>query len=367
LTCPRPHWLLQTAAPLGILLAAAALAAGTAAPASPRIVPYQSPDKDEDPFALYGPDGTAYVFWFSNRMRDGALHSVIAYTTYKDGKFGQFHDISGDLAGDDRDVYPGAVLDTKGVIHVSWFRFHAGSIAGTQFPVSSIMYRTIDAKTGSLGPVESVTGTTDSDWVPSIALDRGNPVIAWASPTRAAKNDVWILLSSRRGARGWSKPAPIKAANAANTQNNLPALANVDGELTLAWNRHPPTGSLLAWEHLDAEVWLSRYRRGAWGRAFRVAPNPSKQKPNVFPSFFQDHARRWHLYWQHHAGGRDSLQAVPANAVKSTVSKLPVKLAGYSPRITRLSTAGQYLALWVHKGATETDLDIAYQQFGWKR
>ena len=78
----------MAAAPLGVILVGAAMAAGTSTSASPATVPYQSRDKDEDPFALLGPDGTAYVFWFSNRLRDGELHSDIVYTTYKSGKFG---------------------------------------------------------------------------------------------------------------------------------------------------------------------------------------------------------------------------------------------------------------------------------------
>jgi hypothetical protein len=352
-----------------MILALAATASGLSAAASPQILPYQSPDKDEDPFALYGPDGTVYVFWFSNRMRDGAMHSVVAYTTYKNGKFGSFHDISGPLAGDDRDVYPSAVLDSRGVIHVSWFRFHAGSVPGTQFPVSSIMYRTIATSTGDLGPVESATTVSaakpNSDWVPSITLDRGAPVIAFASPTRGPKPNVWVVLWVRRGARGWGKPQIIKGANTTGTQNNLPALANVGDGLALAWNRHPQAGSLLAWEHMDTEIWLIRYRNGSWGRAARVAPNPSKQKPNVFPSFLQDHGHRWFLYWQHHENGKDSVQVLPLARLKSSPQKLAMKLAGYSPRVVRLPAAGEYLGVWVHKGLAETDLDIAYQLFRW--
>ena len=109
-----------------------------------------------------------------------------------------------------------------------------------------------------------------------------------------------------------------------------------------------------------------RYRRGAWGRPARVAPNPTKTKPNVFPNYFADSSGRWFLYWQHHENGKDSLRAVPLDAVKSPPRALPMKFAGYSPRITRLPSAGKYLGLWVHQGATATDLDIAYQQFSWR-
>jgi hypothetical protein len=358
------------AAPLGVILAGAAMAAGTTADASRGTVPYQSRDKDEDPFALLGPDGTAYVFWFSNRLRDGELHSDIVYTTYKGGKFGAFHDISGDTSGAERDVYPTAVLDPDGVIHVSWFRFLDGSVPGTQFPLSSIMYRTIHTATGELGPLEDVSGVSSAnphaDWVPTIALDGGAPVIAFASPTRGAKPNTWTIVWTRRSARGWTRPTQIKGANAARTQNNLPALANVGDGLALAWNRHPPRGSLLAWEHMDTEIWMMRYRGGRWGRASRAAPNPSKLAPNVFPSFLEDHSDRWLLYWQHHEAGKDSLQAIPVEKRSSAPSTLPMRLAGYSPRITRLPGAAQYLGLWVKKGRKETDLDIAYQRFRWR-
>ena len=81
-------------------------------------------------------------------------------------------------------------------MHISWFRFHAGSVPGTQFPVSSIMYRTLDTKSGALGPVENVTSSSapNADWVPSIALVGGTPVIAFASPTRRTKNGVWTIF-----------------------------------------------------------------------------------------------------------------------------------------------------------------------------
>jgi hypothetical protein len=346
------------------------MAASTSAGVSPQIVPHQSPDKDEDPFALLGPDGTAYVFWFSNRMRDGALHSDIVYATYKNGSFGSLKIVSGDTSGAERDVYPTAVLDKDGVIHVTWFRFRDGSVPGTIFPLSSIMYRTIDTHTGEMGALETVTGSNsakpNADWVPSIALSGSTPVIAFASPTRGSKPSVWTIVWTRRSARGWSQPSRIIGANSARTHNNLPALANVGGGLALAWNRHPQTGSLLAWEHMDTEVWLMRYRGGRWGRPVRVARNPTKQTPNVFPSFLEDHNRRWLLYWQHHEAGKDSLQAIPVEKRSIAPSTLPMKLAGYSPRITRLPGAGQYLGLWVHRGLKETDLDIAYQQFRWR-
>ena len=191
-------------------------------------------------------------------------------------------------------------------------------------------------------------------------------MIAFASPSRGAKPGLWTIVWTRRSAQGWSRPQQIKGANAARTQNNLPALANVGDGLALAWNRHPPTGSLLAWEHMDTEVWMMRYRGGKWGRPLRVGPNPSKLTPNVFPSFLQDHARRWLLYWQHHQTGKDSLQAIQVGKRSAGPSAIPMKLAGYSPRITRLPAAGQYLGLWVRKGLKETDLDIAYQQFRWR-
>jgi hypothetical protein len=117
---------------------------------------------------------------------------------------------------------------------------------------------------------------------------------------------------------------------------------------------------------MDTEVWLMRYRSGRWGRPIRVARNPTKQTPNVFPSFLEDHRHHWFLYWQHHEAGKDSLQAVPLDKHASDASTLPVKLAGYSPRVTRLPAAGKYLGVWVRKGVKETDLDIAYQPFRWR-
>ena len=362
-----PPWLLFAAAPLGVVLVGAAMASTTAAPTSPRIVPHQSPDKDEDPFALHAPDGSVHVFWFSNRMRSGALHSDIVCATYKGGKFGDLRDVSGDLPGMDRDVYPSAVLGQDGTIHVAWFRFHDGSIPATQFPPSSVMYRTI-SPSGELGPAERVTNaigaTLHGDWVPSIALDRGTPVIAFASPTRGATN-VWRIHWTRRGARGWTRPIAIKGANTPGTHNNLPALLGIGDGLVLAWNRHPRTGSLLAWEHLDNEVWFMKYRRGAWGRPARVGRNPTKQAPNVFPNFFEDHAGRWLLYWQHHEAGRDWLQAVPVVRATSSPTDLPMRFSGYSPRVARLKAGGQYVAFWVHQGTSDVDLDIAYRHFRW--
>ena len=64
------------------------------------------------------------------------------------------------------------MLDADGVIHVSWFRFLDGSVPGSIFPLSSIMYRTIDTRSGELGPIEDVTAVSakapNADWVPSI-------------------------------------------------------------------------------------------------------------------------------------------------------------------------------------------------------
>lgn len=320
-------------------------------PAKTGILPYQSPDKDEDPSLLAMPDGSVWVFWFSDRPHGGSLVSNVVACHYADGKFGELRVITDGL---NQDVYANAALEAR-TAHVCWFRRKDNSSPGW------IVYRTMDLETGALGAEVDVTHLSgaNNDWVPSIAASpTGALTIAYARAPSVS--GVWDLMWTQRGAGGWSAPEPLPFNSSDN--DNLPILANVDGNLTITWVRHPRGGNPATWERRDTEVWLAREQGGRWQEPLRVTPNPTGDVPNLFPSFFVDHRGRAMLAWERAEGTALSVVAVPVAQPDAVAQRVPFVINGYSPRIARLTTPGDYLAVFVTRTSTG-QLDIAYQLY----
>lgn len=329
------------------------------------LLPHQSPDKDEDPSLLSMPDGSVWVFWFSNRPHGERLLRDIVYCAYRDGAFGDLRVVTD---GGDKDVYPNAVLDPNGLIHVCWMRRKA-EYELIDAP-AWIAYRTIDVASGALGQEQDVTQLASdrfsADWVPSIALDRtGAPVIVYARQFQASPGGVWDLMWTRLVGGRWSAPEELPI-NSPEHHDNLPFISNVGGDLFVSWVRNPRAGKPYAWERSDSEIWLTRYDGARWRDGRCVAPNPTGKAPNIFPSHFRDHSGRWWLSWQRVVEGQHSVVAVPLDRPDAEPATLPVPIAGYDPRIAA-AAGGKYLAVWVWKGPGPREYDIAFHSFNWVR
>jgi hypothetical protein len=299
----------------------------------------QSPHEDEDPSLLVHPNGDVDCYFFSNRPRDGSRCRDLV----RSRNFGPLEVLTD---GDDRDVYPNAVLGRDGELHLCWFSRPHEIPPPERFghEPAWIMHNGERVTRGSV------------DWVPAIGIaEDGEPLIAFTSRFRDP-GMVWRIYWTKRTADGWSEPQCLSPGS---HHDNLPALGS---RLDLAWNRNPLEGDKAAWERHDTEIWLARRAGEGWGEPQRIATGDA----NVFPWFFTDHDGVEWLSWQHDRDGRSTVRAARVDNT-DTVCTLPVGIAGYDPRIARLPTRDDYVAVWVARNSTrKDDLDVVYEQFNWR-
>lgn len=322
-------------------------------PGEPIVLTAGSSGNDEDPAVLRARDGHIYVAWFSesagndiliSRTADGATWTAPAHLS----------------AGAATDFGPSLYQDAAGTIHAVWFRWDGAS------PPGRIIYNRSSAPDDGLtwdpaNEVEVTTSTGTDDWVPSITADAGgNLVVAFARNTCPPPTCYGIAVATSADGTTWSAPAVQAATAGAGVEHHLPAVANIGGQLHLAWDpfdeaaafpwESPTTGSHISLvTSLDGASWLEP----------RDVTARDPETISLSPTLYADHGGDWHLAWMAGGAAGTSVVEVPIDSLDAVPAPLPMD--GYSPKLVATPTSGVYLGAWV-EGPVD-DRDIAVRVF----
>jgi len=311
-----------------------------------------APGNDEDPAVLAARDGSIYVAWYSASAGDDI---VISRTTDGVHWTAPAHVSTGAAI----DFGPSLYQDAAGYVHAAWFRWSTGAPPGRIVHARSIAP---DDGLGwdPAGEVDVTTATATDDWVPSITADAsGALVVAYARNTCPPPGSCFgIYASTATSAVGdaWGAPAPVVTAGA-GVEHHLPAIANVGGELQIAWDPYDDTAGV-PWESAQTGAHVSLIRDVAstgWSDARDVtARDPASV--SVFPTLYADHAGAWFVAWLAAGASGQAVVEVPLDAIATAPSPLPID--GYSPRIAATPTPGVFLAAWVGGAPDEREIDV---------
>jgi hypothetical protein len=332
----------------------AAIADGAPGPAfvpgDPIALTADSSGNEEDPAVLRARDGRIYVAWFSetagndiliSRTSDGVTWSPPAHVS----------------TGAATDFGPSLYQDAAGTIHAVWFRWQDGS------PPGRILYNRSTAPDDGLSwdPASEVEVTSSSgtdDWVPSITADAGgNLVVAFARNTCPPPTCYGIAVTTSAGGTTWSTPAVQAATAGAGVEHHLPAIANIDGELHLAWDPFDEAAAV-PWEGpaTGAHISLITSTTGASWLEPRDVTARDPAAVSLFPTLYADHGGEWHLAWMTGDATGTSVVEVPLRALDVPPAALPI--AGYSPRLVATPTPGVYLGAWVEGPPDNRDIVV---------
>ena len=316
-------------------------------PGDPMVISTGSTMNDEDPFLLRARDGSIYVAWFSETVGNDIL---ISRTTDGVTWTPPAHISSGPAV----DYAPSLYQDAAGIIHATWFRMAPGRI---------VYNRTAAADDGLVwgagGEVDVTTGVGTDDWVPSIApAPGGGLAIAFTRNTCPPPDTCWGIASatSADGAT-WSGVTPVVPA-AGGFEHHLPQLANIDGELQLAWVPYDADAAV-PWESgsSGAHVRMLHSATGATWDDPRTVAARDEAAVALFPTLYADHAGRWFVAWLGAAATGSGVVELPLDAIGSG-TPAPLPIPGYSPRVVATPTPGVFVAAWVEGPPNDRDIHV---------
>lgn len=315
-----------------------------------------SPTKDEDPSVLRAADGRLFVAWFSDRGGNADIYIVnsddgIAWSTPSR--------VTTDAGGD---FNPCLYQGSDSVFHLVWFRWQA-------LYRGHIMYN--QSQDGiHWDPAHELQVTTDpdvDDWVPTLtALADGTLLTCFVSSDRDAahhKSDIYAVLK-HPGQPAWGAPRYIDSVNSPALHDHLPVVAHTNGAVSMVWVRYDDTVRAVPWQATKVDLYTSSSSDGMlWGPPVRITNEPGNVL-HLFPSLYQRHDLTWELVWLSAAGGATTLYEIPLQNAgvypQGRITNTSLG-AGYSHKITRTHTVGQYLGVWVQ--GPEGSQDIYYQLF----
>ena len=320
-------------------------------PRAPRVLSVDLPGNDEDPAVLLARDGSIYVAWFSESAGNDIL---ISRTTDGAEWTAPMHVTTGAAT----DFGPSLTQDAAGYIHAVWFRW-----AGATPPGRIVHNRSIAPDDGlawdARGEVDVTHASGTDDWVPSLTADvTGTLVVAFARNTCASPTCYGIAIATSVGGDAWTDPAIVAVPAGSGVEHHLPAIANVDGVLRLAWTAFDDTAAA-PWDGLTtgAHIELFTSSSGATWTDRREVTARDPAAVSLFPTLYADHSGAWHVAWLAADAAGQSAVEVPIDALGATPSTLPI--SGYSPRIIATPTPGVYLAASVEGTATNREIMVS--------
>jgi hypothetical protein len=328
---------------------------GRFAPTEAQILSVGSPLKDEDPNLLRAQDGSLYLAWFSERTASG---DVYVTRTVEGTNWITPIRVTTDGGGD---FNPSLMQDSRGVFHLTWFRWTAPFVGHIWYNSSP------DGVTWNpANEVQVTTGANVDDWVPTIVEGSdGALLIYFASAKRTPGGTVTDIYVSRRapGQTTWAPPEPAGGVNSATEHDHLPFATRVGATVVLTWVRHD-TSQPLPWLNTKSDVYYATSTLGTlFSPPLRVTTEAGRVV-NLFPGMYATESSGPALNWLSTRGGSPELfeqSTALLGQYPNGVNKIGQVGAGYSHRIVWTGTPGVYLAVWV--SGPEGSQDLSYRFF----
>ncbi|HET7501844.1 MAG TPA: sialidase family protein, partial [Kofleriaceae bacterium] len=194
--------------------------------------------------------------------------------------------------------------------------------------------------------VDITTADGTDDWVPSLTADATGALVVAFARNRCPPPDTCygIWTTSSTDGVAWTRAAPVIEAGG-GLEHHLPAIAQLGGTLTLAWDPYDAAAGV-PWEGLGtgAHISLVTSAPGGWTAPRDVTPR-EPAAVSAFPTLYADHAGAGHVAWLAASATGQAVVERPLAALDQSPAPLPID--GYSPRIVATPTLGIYLAAWV--------------------
>ena len=208
-------------------------------------------ESDQWPSIVATPDGTLYVAWVQNM---GAWWNItVSHSTDQANTWSSQMNIT-ERSNAGSTVYPPSMaVDSLGRVYVAYTRLGSRDYANLTWSDNGSTW---------VAPVNLNSGTTQSGWAPTVAVDAQNRVhVAWedARTTFSGVQEIFYVRSSDRGA-SWTPQTPISQGLAPFAGSNDVQVASEGDTLLVTWDVYGPTTP----DAFDQSYAISADHGGSW-------------------------------------------------------------------------------------------------------